>query len=223
MIIGAQASPTKPQPTPLLTAAANHSALLSVANKLEVMGAEGKLSLSTGPAQSVEPPTLSAPLGSTAITPAPSTQHQQPQQSQHQQPAPPLPPQQQPAPPQQQQQQSPLASQPQQTSPQQQQQSVQPQQPLQPTQQEQLKPASGVADTTKPRTEAPKPEFKVATPPRNSKRKRETKVSVKSVKQNYFVSSLKVLVLIFNQVGAIWIFSKETELSFSILSHILNL
>jgi hypothetical protein len=39
------------------------------------------------------------------------------------------------------------------------------------------KPASVLADAAKPRTEAPKPEFKVATPPRNSKRKREAKVA----------------------------------------------
>jgi hypothetical protein len=55
------------------------------------------------------------------------------------------------------------------------------------TQQEHYKPASGLADTAKPRTEAPKPEFKVATPPRNSKRKRETKVAVKYKNPNYFV------------------------------------
>jgi hypothetical protein len=48
---------------------------------------------------------------------------------------------------------------------------------LLPAQQEHYKPASGLADAAKLRTEAPKPEFKVATPPRNSKRKRETKVA----------------------------------------------
>lgn len=183
MITGAQPSPTKPQPVALSVAAANHSTLLSVTNKLEGTGVEGKLSVPTGPAQSVEPPTLAAPLGSTAVTPAASsTQHQQsqvqqPAPPQVQQPSPPIQQQLQPA-PSHQQQQSP--STPQQTSPQQQhvQSSAPPQQqvPLLPTQQEHFKPASGLADTTKPRTEAPKPEFKVATPPRNSKRKRETKV-----------------------------------------------
>jgi hypothetical protein len=43
--------------------------------------------------------------------------------------------------------------------------------------QQELKPASVLADAAKPRTEAPKPEFKVATPPRNSKRIREAKVA----------------------------------------------
>jgi hypothetical protein len=62
---------------------------------------------------------------------------------------------------------------------------------LLPTQQEHFKPASGLADTTKPRTEAPKPEFKVATPPRNSKRKRETKVAVNLIKVNYLVWIIK--------------------------------
>lgn len=39
-----------------------------------------------------------------------------------------------------------------------------------------------MADTNKPRTEAPKPEFKVATPPRNSKRKREVKPPTEAAK-----------------------------------------
>lgn len=171
MTAGAQASPGKSQPAVASTFATNHSAL-SVMNKLEGTGVEGKPSVPTGPAQSAEPPPPTAPPGSTAVPPTQfSTQHQQPQQSQLQQLSPVQQQQTQP----QQQQQSP----PQQPSPQQQPLPPTPPQqqvPVLPVQQE-LKPASVLADAAKPRTEAPKPEFKVATPPRNSKRIREAKVA----------------------------------------------
>ncbi|PSN40907.1 hypothetical protein C0J52_12457 [Blattella germanica] len=111
------------------------------------------------PQQQAAPPPQAPPVQKPAPAPAPPAP--QPQQATPQ-PAP-QPPAPAPAPPQ---QQTPPAAAP-----------AQPQPPAvtPPSQEAPAKPAVSAPEPTKTRTEAPKPEFKVATPPRNSKRKREVK------------------------------------------------